>query len=123
MEVINAMRKKTIEKRLTMSAEMINRRPDCVPVVVDRYDRQHPTLTTHKYLCNSSDEIGLLLVLLRRNMSIPLHSSNALFLFSEKHKTLISPHNNIGDVYVKYADDDRFLYLCYSIENTFGEFY
>ena len=120
MEGIKELRKNSFEKRRTMSAKMLDTYPDCIPVIIDRYSKTDPEIKKHKYLCNGTDEIGLLLVIIRKNMMIPLSSGNALFVYSEKSKMLISPQNVVGDLHNKYADKDNFLYLYYSVENTFG---
>ncbi len=120
MECMKELRKNSFEKRRAMSAKMLETYPDCVPVIIDRNNKTDPEIKKHKYLCNVTDEIGLLIAIMRKNMMIPLSSGNALFLFSEKNNTLISPQNLVGVLHKKYADNDNFLYLCYSLENTFG---
>jgi GABA(A) receptor-associated protein len=36
--------------------------------------------------------------------------------------TIISPSNIFTNVYEKYKDEDGFLYIKYSFENTFGKY-
>ncbi|CAN7942346.1 unnamed protein product [Ixodes pacificus] len=47
---------------------------------------------------------------------IHLSPEKALFVFVGR----LMPHLSMGDLYGTYRDEDGFLYLAYSGENTFG---
>ncbi len=120
MEAIKLLRKKSFEQRRTLTDELLETYPNCIPVIIDRYDKTDPEIKKHKYLCNMTDEIGTLLSIIRKQMICPLSSGESLFIFTEKNHTLVCPNTIVGTLHGKYADKDKFLYLCYAKENTFG---
>ena len=48
-----------------------------------------------------------------------IRAEQALLSFTNNN-TLVVANQRIADMYAKHADEDGFLYVCYSLENTFG---
>ncbi len=106
----------TIDKRKEESKRLITRY-ERVPIVVDRADNNGPVIMNHKFLVPNDITVGQFLILLRKR--IELHSSIAIFLFSE-NGTLISSNILMSHCYKLYKNEDCFLYITYGLENTFG---
>jgi len=107
------------ESRKKEAIEVINRFPDRIPVIVERSTRCYdvPVIDKRKYLVPKDINIGQFLWTIRNRLK--LDQSNALFLFDEYGNV----HQNtklISIVYEECKNDDNFLYLQYSSENTFG---
>lgn len=61
--------------------------------------------------------VAQLTYVIRRRLKMKAEST--ILIFSESH--VISGQENVSDVFLKYIDkEDGFLYLTYTLENTFG---
>jgi hypothetical protein len=87
-----------------------------LPLLIDRYSQHDPRISQHKYLVGPDIQFSELMILLRKRIQLKPHQ--ALFLFNKN--TMVSMHDTIGNYYHQYSDNDGFLYLIYSLENTFG---
>ena len=59
-----------------------------------------------------------LMYIIRKRLNIQ-NESIAMYLFTEKGN-LFATNSNISYVYDKFKDEDGYLYLFYTSENTFG---
>lgn len=69
-----------------------------------------------KYLVPRDLTMGQFLYIIRRRLHIS--PEKAIFLFVKN--TIPSTTSLINEVYERYKDDDGYLYISYSQENTFG---
>lgn len=92
--------------------------PDRVPCIVCTDGRRtSPTLDRDKFLVPRSLTVGEFNHIIRRKTH--LKSSEAFFLFTES-STILPTARTMGDVYTDHRALDGFLYIIYSVENTFG---
>ena len=70
-----------------------------------------------KFLVNKDMTIGQLLYNIRKQIN--LNPTQALFLFVNNNM-IPCGSRKLGELYREYADDDGFLYITYSMGNTFG---
>ena len=96
---------------------MLNRYTDRVPVIIEPRDQNTPRIDKRKYMAPKDLMMSQLIYVVRRRLK--LRADEAIFFFYD-NRTLVSPSATVADVYSRYADDDGFLYLTYSMENTFG---
>ncbi len=89
---------------------------DRVPVIITRTGRA-PELEKVKYLVPSDLTFGGFMNIIRRR--IKLNPNEALVGFVKG--TLPPNTKTMMEVYKESCDDDGFLYVVYSLENTFGE--
>ena len=71
----------------------------------------------HKFLVPADLTIGQFIHVIRKR--IKATPEKAIFIFVAK-RILPSTASLISTIYEQYADDDGFLYILYSGENTFG---
>jgi GABA(A) receptor-associated protein len=105
--------------RYDEASRVIRKYPDRIPIICEK--SQHaskdcPDIDKTKYMVPRTLTIGQFIYVIRQRLKLP--SNKALFLFVG---TTIPPSSKmIADVYNTYKDDDLFLYVKYSFENTFG---
>jgi GABA(A) receptor-associated protein len=105
-------------QRYANSVKIKNKYRNKIPIIIDRFSKTDPEIKMHKYLLDNQLLFSDLMTLLRKSLSISPYQS--LFLFHYKSNTVINMGENINSIYDKYKDRDGFLYIVYSLENTFG---
>jgi GABA(A) receptor-associated protein len=94
--------------------------PDRVPVIVQRSSRaaaaSFPDVDKRKYLVPCDLTLGQFVAVIRRR--IKLAPEQAIFVFVGR--VLPPAAALMSSVYEDHRDEDGFLYLTYSGENTFG---
>jgi GABA(A) receptor-associated protein len=109
-------KKNTIEKRKNESDYIRQKHPTKVPIIVEALDKHAPKLPKSKYLANSHMTMGQFVYIIRKHME--LNANQAIFIMIQKN--LVPSTKDIGVIYEEHKDDDGFLYVNYSLENTFG---
>lgn len=107
----------TFEKRKEESKKMREKYPDRVPVIVEKsLGSDLPNIDKTKYLVPVDLTIGQFVYVIRKR--IKLKPEKAIFLLVNK----ILPPTSIllGKLYDEQIDNDGFLYIEYTGENTFG---
>ena len=91
--------------------------PDRVPVICERADRSDvPDIDKKKYLVPADLTVGQFIYVIRKRIKLP--PEKAIFIFVD---TVIPPTaSRMSAVYEGQKDEDGFLYVTYSGENTFG---
>ena len=88
-----------------------------MPVICERADRSDvPDIDKKKYLVPADLTVGQFVYVVRKR--IKMKAEKALFLFV--NNTLPPTSDIMSNVYDTHKDDDGFLYITYSGENTFG---
>ncbi len=97
--------------------EILRKYPDRVPIYVNKKEGSNvEDITKHKYLVPRDMTMGNFIYVLRKNIS--LKSSQALFVFIDN--LIVSNSEMMGEVYNRHKNEDKFLYVIYSSESTFG---
>ncbi len=107
--------KYTFEERQKQSLNIFNKYKDSIPIYID-FTNFSKTIEKSKFVIPNGFTIGQLLTAIRMKMS--LNSASALFLFINNR--LIPVTTVISTLYETNKDDDGFLYMSCSEENTFG---
>lgn len=105
--------------RYNESRKILEKYPDRVPVVCERASsstRDCPYIDKNKYLVPRDLTIGQFIYVIRKRMH--LQPEKALFLFM--NGIIPSSTSMIGDLYEYYKENDGYIYITYSLENTFG---
>ena len=103
--------------RLSGSTNIKNKYPDRVPIIVERYkDSRLPEIDKNKYLVPKDMRLGQFIYVIRKR--IRLDANQALFVTI--NGVLEGSSTFISELYEKHKDDDGFLYIVYTSENTFG---
>ena len=106
------------EDRLQESTRIRNKYPERIPVICEKYKNNDtiPKLDKSKYLVPIDLTIGQFMFVIRKR--IKLSSEQAIFIFI--NGTIPSTNAEIYKIYESCKDEDGFLYVTYSGENTFG---
>ena len=106
-----------IETRKAESQKIRTKYPDRVPIIVEKEGNSDiAEIDKKKYLVPSDLTMGQFQYVLRKR--IKLDQTKALFIFI--NNTLPPTSSLISQIYDDKKDEDGFLYVTYSSENTFG---
>ncbi|KAK9983492.1 hypothetical protein SO802_033017 [Lithocarpus litseifolius] len=107
----------TFEQRYEESRDIIAKYPNRVPLIVERYSKSRlPEMEKKKFLVPRDMSVGQFIHILSDRLH--LAPGKALFVFVKN--TLPQTATLMDSVYESFKDEDGFLYMCYSTENTFG---
>ncbi|KAH6777255.1 Ubiquitin-like superfamily protein [Perilla frutescens var. frutescens] len=106
-----------LEKRQVESTRIREKYPDRIPVIVEKAERSDvPDIDKKKYLVPADLTVGQFVYVVRKR--IKLSAEKAIFIFV---KDMLPPTASLlSAIYDEYKDEDGFLYMTYSGENTFG---
>jgi GABA(A) receptor-associated protein len=106
-----------LDVRKEESRRIMLKYPDRRPIICNRgYNSETPLLPRNKFLVPHELTIGQFMYVIRKHLK--LEPEKGLYLFVSN----IIPTNStlVSNLYDEYKSDDGFLYITYSIENTFG---
>ncbi|KAL2649561.1 hypothetical protein R1flu_017689 [Riccia fluitans] len=107
-----------LEKRQAEASRIRNKYPDRIPVIVERAEKSDiPDIDKKKYLVPADLTVGQFVFVIRKR--IKLSAEKAIFIFVRN--VLPPTAAMMSAIYDEHKDDDGFLYLTYSGENTFGD--
>ncbi|KAI3419250.1 uncharacterized protein J3R85_013240 [Psidium guajava] len=105
------------EMRRAEASRIREKYPDRIPVIVERADRSNIShIDKRKFLVPADITAGQLVYVVRKR--IKLSPEKALFIFVKN--TLPPTASLMAAIYEEFKDEDGFLYLTYSGENSFG---
>ena len=105
-------------RRHSEAMRVREKHPDRIPTIVEKNPecKGLPALDKNKYLVPNDLTVGQFIYVIRRRIHI--RPEKAVFIFVDNN--LPSTSTLMGELYYSYSDDDGFLYIRYSGENTFG---
>ncbi len=108
----------SLEKRAEESKRILNKFDDRIPIIVQKAAncKNIAKIDKRKYLVPKTLTLGQLIYVIRKR--IKLDASQALFIFINNN--LLPTSTLIYEIYKKNKDNDGFLYVYYSSEETFG---
>lgn len=109
----------TFEKRQEESKKIRAKYPDRIPIIVDKLNTNNkdiPDIDKKKYLVPSDLTIGQFQYVIRKR--IKLDSQKALFIFI--NDKIPASSELLKNIFESSKDEDGFLYIGYTGENTFG---
>lgn len=107
----------TLDERKNESDKIMNKYPSRIPIIVEKYEKcTFDEIDKRKYLVPKDLNMNQFTFIIRKR--IKLDSSQAIFLMI--NNTLCPSNVTVGDIYNEYHNNDGFLYIQYSSENTFG---
>ncbi|CAN6485895.1 unnamed protein product [Victoria cruziana] len=107
-----------LKRRRAEAVRIREKYPDRVPVIVEKAEKTDiPDIDKKKYLVPADLTVGQLVYVIRKR--IKLGAEKAIFIFV---KNVLPPTGAMmSTIYEEHKDEDGFLYMTYSGENTFGE--
>ena len=107
----------SFEDRKRESTNIMKKYPHRVPVICERSgETDIPLIDKKKYLVPTDLTLGQFMHVIRRRLK--LDPSKALFFFV--NDTMAPTSSTMGCIYESHQHNDKFLYITYSGENTFG---
>ena len=108
-----------MESKLKHSTKLLSKYSDHVPVIIKRNanDKILQDIDKEKYLIPKNLQIKEIQGIIRKKITID--SKQAIFIFVGSG-ILVPLSMDIGEIYNTYKNDDGFLYITYTAENTFG---
>jgi len=104
-------------QRKKQSDTIFSKYPKSIPIIIDcKYD-DSPKLKKHKYIIPNNLTFGHFFDIIKKKLDI--NKEQALFFFTEDN-VVLSPGEQILNIYNKKKNSDNFLYVIYSLENVFG---
>jgi len=108
----------TLEHRTSEASKIRSKYPERIPVIVEKEPKSPiTTIDKRKFLVPSDISVAQFMWIIRKRIQLP--PEKAIFLFVGK----VLPQSSaaMGQVYEEHKDEDGFLYIAYSGENTFGD--
>ena len=111
---------KSFENRRGESRKIMEKYPDRVAIIVEKLNNKTtlPDLDKSKYLVPHDITSAQFIFIIRKRLK--LNSIEAIYISTDDYK-IIGGQKLISQIYQTYKDDDGFLYLKYTQENTFGK--
>lgn len=110
--------KTSFEARRNECLRVREKYPSRVPIIIEKNPGSSlPNIDKSKYLVPQDQTIGQIITVIRKRIEIK--HNEAIFVFINNVLPCMS--ESIINVYNKNKDNDGFLYITYSGENTFGE--
>ena len=107
-----------LDVRKASSASIRAKHPDRIPVIVEKRQRDAslPEIDKKKFLVPSDLTVGQFVYVIRKRIKI--NPEKAIFTFV--NGKLPPTSQLMSNIYDENKDEDGFLYITYSGENTFG---
>lgn len=113
----NFKNKYSFNKRKEESNNVIKKYPDRIPIIVQRHSSTDiQDIDKCKYLVPKSMSISQFTFIIRKR--IKLLPSQAIFI--SINNKLVGGSKTISEIYHDEKDEDGFIYIVYTGENTFG---
>jgi GABA(A) receptor-associated protein len=110
-------KKYDFDKRVKESKSLNSRYPLRVPIILYPSTKEQPDIKKNKYLVPVDINVSQFMYVIKKYIKI--NSEEAIFIFTSNN-TLVPNSWTIKELYDQHKKEDNFLYLYYSIENTFG---
>ena len=107
---------KTLTDRKIESKLILEKYPSRIPIIVEPYDDHCPIIRKKKFLASNDIRMDQFTYIIRKYLD--LKPENAIFVIV--NSKLVSSSSLMETVYSENKDEDGFLYIIYSLENTFG---
>lgn len=117
MEQIKQFRHRPVSDRKLLAVAVRDKYRDRIPVFVDRATSKDPPSKKSKYIIEGTTTFGALLAVIRKQIIVP--AGSGLFVYTLNHQ-MIPVSNLVVTVYNDFKSEDGFLYVLYTLENTFG---
>ena len=108
--------KYTHEERESEYLRMKSKFPERYCIILEPANKNTMDIDKHKYLVPKELTVGQMLFVVRKR----IHLSSAQALFFYVNNTLPSSSITMETLYLSHRDEDGFLYIRYTGENTFG---
>lgn len=114
---MNYIEKNKDEYRKNECRKILLKHPDKIPIIVEKSkDCMYNDINKNKYLVPNDMPLNQFIYLIRKRIN--LDPSQTLFVMI--NNKLITNGKTMGEIYSDEKNNDGFLYMIYTSENTFG---
>lgn len=108
----------SLQERICQTQEILMKYPDKIPIICEKNHKSNFThaIDKKKYLVPFDFTVGQFMYVIRKRLK--LSSEYGLYFFIDGY--IPASNKLISEIYNKYRDNDGYLYIIYSMENTFG---
>lgn len=107
---------KSLEERLSESNKVIIKYPERIPVIVEPLTNDIIDIDKKKFIVSKEMTFGQLIYIIRKRIDV----DSSVALFFSVNGTLCTTSSDIASIYEEKKNEDNFLYIKYTTENTFG---
>ncbi|ODQ62555.1 hypothetical protein WICANDRAFT_26512 [Wickerhamomyces anomalus NRRL Y-366-8] len=108
----------SFEQRKAEATKIRQRFNNRIPIICERAEKSNlPEIDKKKYLVPYDLTIGQFVYVIRKRIHLP--AEKAIFIFV--NDILPPTAASMSSIYEEHKDEDGFLYVLYSSENTFGD--
>lgn len=108
--------KNTFEQRKNEANRIKTKYSDRIPIICEPFDKTLPNLNKNKFLVPCDLTFGQFITVIRKQLK--LQPYQAVFVFC--NEKLLNMCSFVSTIYFDHKDEDGFLYLKYTSEDTFG---
>jgi GABA(A) receptor-associated protein len=113
----NFKNKHSFEKRRTDSISVRDKYPDRIPIIVQKEMKSTlPEVDKCKYLVPMNMTMSQFSFVIRKRIQLKPHEA----IFITINNSLVASSKTLSELYEEQKDEDGFLYVVYTSENTFG---
>ena len=105
---------KSLQERKLESDRILSKYMNYIPVITEKYDDKSEELDKKKYLVPDDLTFGQFIYIIRKRLK--LSPEKGMFFFI--NKTIPNISSNMYTLYEQYKDEDNFLYVKYSTEES-----
>jgi len=107
----------SLDKRKAESSKIRSKYPDRIPVICEKAEKSNiPEIDKKKYLVPSDLTVGQFVYVIRSRIKVDPNTNIFIFV----NNVLPPTAALMSALYEEQKDEDGFLYITYSGENTFG---
>lgn len=110
-------KKYDFDKRVKEARSLNSRYPLRIPIILYPSSKDQPDIEKNKYLVPVDINVAQFMYVIKKYIKIK--SDEAIFIFTSNN-TIVPNSWTVKELYDQHKKEDNFLYLYYSIENTFG---
>ena len=107
---------KTLEDRLAESNKVLIKYPERIPIIVEPLTDDIVKIDKNKFIVSKDMTFGQLIYIIRKRINI----NSDVALFFSINGVLCPLSTDIESIYNDNKNEDNFLYVKYTTENTFG---
>lgn len=109
----------TLEQRKIISGNTILKHPNKIPLILFTDNKTSPP-DKEKFIISREAQIAAVLYKLRKYIEISPYDALFFMTYNNGKTKLLNLNDNIDSIYNNNKDEDGFLYIVYSTEQTFG---
>ena len=110
------LKNRSLEERLCESNKVLHKYPERIPVIVEPLTKDIVKIDKNKFIVSKDMTFGQFIYTIRKRLDI----ESSVALFFSVNGTLCTASSDIESIYNDNKNEDNFLYVKYTTENTFG---